>query len=280
VFGKSAGKAKPGRPKDLFGELSRPGPHRVLRGDLALVGLPGVVFTPESGLGLPAVAFGHGWMQSATRYTALFRHLASWGIVVAAPGTQRGPLPSHRLYAHDLRTALDVCAGVRLGDGAISVDDYKLGLAGHSTGGGSAVLAAADDPRVRAVATVSVAEVRPAASEAAARCRMPGLHLAGGRDLIAPPPAHAEVIAQAWGGPVSLRTLPRATHLGVTDGRHWTELLLHGKAEHTTLRLTKTLFTAFFLVNLAHNEKYRPLLTHDAKGAPISYQHEQPALTG
>lgn len=279
MFGKSAGKTKPGRPKDLFAELSRPGPHKVLRGDLALVGMPGVVFTPESGLGLPAVAFGHGWMQSAGRYTALLRHLASWGIVAAAPATQRGPLPSHRLYAHDLRTALDVAVGVRLGEGEISVDGDRLGVAGHSTGGGAAVLAAAEDPRIKAVATVSVAEVRPAASEAAARCRMPGLHLAGGRDLIAPSAAHAEVIAQAWAGPVTLRTLPKATHLGVTDGRHWTELLLQGKAEHNTLRLAKTLFTAFFLVNLVHNDKYRPLLTQNVKGAPIGYQHEQPALS-
>ncbi|MGB6228219.1 MAG: alpha/beta hydrolase, partial [Pseudonocardiaceae bacterium] len=44
-------------------ELSRPGPYAVARGDLEAAGLPGVVFTPRSGLGLPAVAFGHGWLQ-------------------------------------------------------------------------------------------------------------------------------------------------------------------------------------------------------------------------
>ncbi|MER6899078.1 alpha/beta hydrolase, partial [Amycolatopsis sp. NPDC000740] len=131
------------KPKQLLTELSHPGPHEVLRGNLALVGLPGVVFTPRQGLGLPAIAFGHGWMQPATRYRQLLHHLASWGVVAAAPATQLGPLPSHRLLAGDLLTTLDVITTVRLGPDGISVDPRKLGLAGHSTGGGSAVLAAA-----------------------------------------------------------------------------------------------------------------------------------------
>src|ERR1044071_979889 len=108
--------------RELFTTLRRPGPHGVLRGQLALVGLPGTVHTPRSGLGLPAVVFGHGWLQPSARYHGVLRHLASWGIVAAAPSTQRGPLPSHRLYAADLRTALDVCTRVRLGDGDVSVD--------------------------------------------------------------------------------------------------------------------------------------------------------------
>ncbi|NUT94019.1 MAG: alpha/beta hydrolase, partial [Saccharothrix sp.] len=115
--------------KQVLDQLSKPGEHPVLRGDLALVGLPGLVYTPASGLGLPAVAFGHGWLQPVTRYRALLRHLASWGIVAAAPGTQRGPLMSSRLLAGNLRTALDVCTGVRLGEGAISVDPERLAVA-------------------------------------------------------------------------------------------------------------------------------------------------------
>ena len=263
--------------RELFRELSRPGPHRVLRGELALVGLPGVVSTPDSGLGLPAVVFGHGWLQPAGRYRGLLRHLASWGIVAAAPDTQRGPLPSHRLFAADLRTALDVCVGVRLGDGAISVDPGKLGLAGHSTGGGAAVLAAAADERVRAVATVAAAEVRPSALDAAPSCRMPGLHLAGERDLIAPSAGHAEAIAQAWGGPVTLRSIAKATHLGVTEGRHWSQLLLDGKPERSTQRIANTLLTAFFLVHLGDEKRYLPLLDEDVKRCPIEFRRSPAA---
>ena len=80
-------------PKSLAQQLSRRGPHSVLRGDLALAGQPGVVYTPAEGFGLPAVAFGHGWLTGTSNYVKLLEHLASWGIVAAAPNTERGPVP-------------------------------------------------------------------------------------------------------------------------------------------------------------------------------------------
>ncbi|GAA3018809.1 dienelactone hydrolase family protein [Actinokineospora globicatena] len=265
--------------KHLLDELTRRGPHQVLRGDLALVGLPGVVFTPAAGLGLPAIAFGHGWLQPTSRYRGLFRHLASWGVVVAAPGTHVGPLGSARLLAADLRTALDVCVGVRLGEGAISVDQDRLGLAGHSTGAGAAVLAAADDSRVKAVATLAPAQTKPFATDAARQCQMPSLHVVGGNDLVAPPRSHGELIAQSWGGPTQLRVLPKASHLGFAEGRHWSGLLVHGKAEHATHRISRALLTAFFLVHLTGEKKYLPLLEESTKTAPVTYE-TVPTLAG
>ncbi|MGH3752698.1 MAG: dienelactone hydrolase family protein [Pseudonocardiaceae bacterium] len=231
-------------------ELARPGPHRVLRGDLALVGMPGVVFTPQSGRGLPAVAFGHGWLQPTSRYEELLRHLASWGVVAIAPATQLGVLPSHGQLAADLRTALDVCAGVPLGDGKLSVDPGKLGLVGHGMGGGAAVLAAAADDRCRAVATLALAETMPSAVAAARECTMPGLHLAGGKDRVAPPVGHAQPVAKAWGGPVQLHTLPKASHLGFLHTKHWTDLLIDGSPEYTTRRTSRSQLTAFLLTHL------------------------------
>ena len=261
--------------KHLAEELSHQGPHRVLRGDLALVGLPGVVLTPTTGLGLPAIAFGHGWLQPPERYLGLLRHLASWGFVAAAPATQRGPLASHRLFAADLRTALDVCVGVRLGDGGISVDADKLALAGHSVGGGCAVLAAAEDSRVRAVATLAATQTKPFSTDAASRCGMPALHLAAGQDVVAPTVGHAGLIAGNWAGDAQLRLLPKASHMGFTEGRHWSNLLLPGSSERATQRLSRILLTAFFLVHLAGEKKYRPLLDEDIKGAIIETEQDE-----
>jgi dienelactone hydrolase len=256
-------------PKQLAGLLSRPGPHEVLRGDLGLVGLPGLVCTPRSGSGLPAVAFGHGYLQPADRYLWLLRHLASWGIVAAAPGTQRSPLPSHRLYAGDLRTTLDICTGVRLGEGQVTVDGGKLGLGGHGFGGGCAVLAAAKDSRVRAVATLAPSETVPHASVVAASCGMPGLHLAGAEDRIAPVAGHGRAIAEAWQGDVQLRVARKASHLAFTGGRHWSELLLDGKASRPAQHTAQALLTAFFLKHLTGTAEYDALLAADLKTAAI-----------
>ncbi|APU17601.1 MULTISPECIES: dienelactone hydrolase family protein [Actinoalloteichus] len=257
--------------KKLLAELSRPGPHQVLYGDLALVGLPGLVVTPRRGLDLPAVAFGHGWMQPLPRYRAMLRHLASWGIVVAAPATQRGPLPSHRLFAADLCTALDVCTGVRLGDGRISIDADRLGVVGHSFGGGAAVIAAAEDSRIRTVVTISPTESRPSAISTGAGVRVPALHLAGAEDRVAPPEATAEPLAHGWAGPVQLRTLTKADHLGVTEGRHWSELLMDGRASRGPRRLATALTTAFLLRVLTGNRDMDPLLENDVPGAQLEF---------
>ena len=241
-------------------ELSQPGPHAVASGDLAAAGMPGVVFAPRSGLGLAAIAFGHGWLQPTSRYDELMRHLASWGVVVAAPATQHTALAAHGELATDLRTTLDLCTSARLGDGQISVDPGKLGLAGHGMGGGCAVLAAAADNRCRAVVTLALAETMPSAVAAARGCTMPGLHVAGGHDLLAPPVSHAEPVAKAWAGPVQLQTLPKASHLGFTTGSHWTDLLMGSRPELRTRQLSRALMTAFLLSHLVGIADYEALL--------------------
>lgn len=250
-------------------ELARSGPHAVLRGDLALIGMPGVVFTPASGLGLPAVAVGHGWLQPTARYEELLRHLASWGVVAAAPATQHGALPSHRQFAADLRTALDMCVGVQLGTGQVSVDAGRLGLVGHGMGGGCAVLAAAGDERCRAVATLALAETLPSAVETARHCTMPGMHLAGGKDRVAPAVAHAGRVAKGWAGPVQLRILPKASHLGFLHGKHWSDLLVDGGSEYTTRRIGRALVTAFLLRHLTGTTDFDDLLDSDAPHARL-----------
>jgi dienelactone hydrolase len=250
-------------------QLAGRGPHEVLRGDLGMIGVPGVVYSPEAGLGLPAIAFGHDWLQPVARYAGLLRHLASWGIVVAAPDSQRGALPSHARFAADLRTALDVCVGVRLGEGRISVDGRRTALAGHGIGGGAALLAAAEATRLGAVVTLAAAQTRPSAVDAARRVAAPTLHIAAGRDTVAPVAGHAEPIAAAAGGPVWLRTLRKAQHTGFLDGRHWSDLLLTGGPSAKTRRTTRALVTAFLLHHLADDHRGDVLIDGKVKGTHL-----------
>jgi dienelactone hydrolase len=255
--------------REAVARLADRGPHEVLRGDLGMIGVPGVVFAPVEGLGLPAVAFGHDWLQPVARYAALLRHLASWGFVVAAPDSQRGALPSHARFAADLRTALDVCVGVRLGDGRISVDGRRTALAGHGIGGGAALLAGAETARLAAVVTLAAAQTRPSALDAARRVTAPTLHIAAGRDTVVPPAGHAEPLAAAAGGPVWLRTLRKAQHSGFLDGRHWSDLLLTGGPSARTRKLTRALVTAFLLRYLTDEDRADVLVDGKVKGTEL-----------
>lgn len=255
--------------KDALGVLSRPGPNPVRYGDLGLVGLPGIVYTPTEGSGLPAVVLGHAWLQPVRRYHELLRHLASWGIVAAAPNTQRGPVPSISRFATDLNTALDVCSGVRLGDGRISVDARHTALLGHGTGGGAALLAAAARDRIGAVVTLAPSQVRPSAVEAASRVVAPTLHLAAALDSMAPSAGHAEPMARAAGGPVWVRSIEKAGHLGFCDGRHWSSVLLQNGPQHRTRRTARALVTAFLMEHLNRERKVSMLTAGDVPGAPL-----------
>jgi dienelactone hydrolase len=249
----------------------------VLRGELGLVGIPGVVFTPTEGLGLPAVAFGHDWLQSPDRYLPLLRHLASWGIVAAAPASHRGPVPSHARFSGDLRTALDVCVGVRLGEGAISVDRRRLALAGHGMGGGCAVLAAADRTLaghpLAAVVTLAASETHPSAIEAARLVTAPALHVAAGKDQVSPLEGNAAPLAASWGGHSVLRVLPKANHLGFLTGRAWIDALLAGKPHWPTARLGQALVTGFLLRELTGDGRLDELVDGEVKGTELLHEH-------
>lgn len=263
-----------GRPKDALVALSRPGPHPVLRGDLGMAGIPGVVFAPAEGLSLPAVVFGHDWLQPVERYADLLRHLASWGIVAAAPDSHRGALPSHSGFAADLRTTLEVCTGVRLGDdGKISVDVRRTAYAGHGIGGGAALVAAAGHPRVDALVTIAVAQTHPSALDAARSITVPTLHIAAGKDTVVPVSGHAEPIAAAAGGPVWLRTLTKASHSGFLDGSHWSDFVLTGGPDAKTRRVTRALVTAFLLNQLCDESRTELLVTGDVPGTVL---HQRP----
>lgn len=182
--------------KSLLSTLTSRGPHRVLRGNLAIAGQPGVVFTPESGRGLPAVVFGHGWLTGVGNYRELLEHLASWGFVAAAPDTERGPIPSHLGLATDLLTTVDICTGVRLGDGEISVNPERIALAGHGMGAGAAVIAASQR-RVAALAALFPAPTAPSAETLAPNIDIPALVLAGSTD-IASVNSNALPLTSAW----------------------------------------------------------------------------------
>jgi len=250
------------RIRKLVAALSRRGPHRVLRGDLAFAGLPGVVYTPEAGLNLPGIAFGHGWLTGTDRYSRLLEHLASWGIVAGAPETQRGLAPSVLNLAFDLGTALDIVAGVRLGPGNISVHPAKLALAGHGFGGSAAVFAAAGMPaKPAAVVAIFPTVTSPPAEQPAASLKVPGLILTAPGD---PKTLNSNALelSRAWDA-ATLRIVSKAEAGGVAEGRRLTTVLGLPGPDRKTQRSVRALLTGYLLYTLGGDKTYRDFADPD-----------------
>ncbi len=121
--------------------------------------------------------------RATDRYEGTLEHLASWGIVAAAPDTETGLAPSVLNLAFDLGTTLDIIAGVRLGPGKISVHPTKLGVVGHGFGGSAAVFAAAGMPCQAEGGRRAVSDGDQAAARSSPRRRLqvPGLVLGATR---------------------------------------------------------------------------------------------------
>ncbi|EHI10388.1 dienelactone hydrolase family protein [Mycolicibacterium thermoresistibile] len=249
--------------KKLFAALRRRGPHRVLRGDLAFAGLPGVVFTPEKGFNLPGVAFGHDWLAGADRYQGTLEHLASWGIVAAAPATETGVAPSVLNFAFDLGTTLDIITGVRLGPGQISVHPAKLGVVGHGFGGSAAVFTAAGLPRKpKAVAALFPSVTQPRAEEPAATLNVPGLILTAPGDPMTLR-SNAVELARAW-PTATLRAVDKGKAGGLIEGRRLARVVGLPGADRGTQKTVRALLTGYLLHLLTGDKTYRAFAEPDA----------------
>lgn len=274
------------REKKLFSALSRRGPHKVLRGDLSFAGIRGVVYTPDSGLHLPGLAFGHDWLTGVEHYTGTLEHLASWGIVTAAADTERGLAPSVVNLAADLGAVLRVISSVRLGGGGISVDPAKLGVAGHGFGGSAAVLAASTREGIKAAAAVFPSVTKPSAEAAAAGVRVPGLVLATPDDATSLRTDALEVAA-AWDGAV-LRVVDHAKTSGLAEKRGLRRLVGLPGSSTRTQKAVRALLTGFMLFALTGDKRYRQFadpaahLPHchppDADAPPVSHEDRIVAL--
>lgn len=251
-------------------DLARPGPFLVSANTVrvevdgaapfdALLYYPALEAQPGAGLDpsggpYPAIAFGHGFLQAPFRYGGVMAHLASWGIIVIAPDTQTGFGPSHGQFAVDMRTCLTwlELEHARLGatlEGGIDVASF--GIAGHSMGGGAAMLAAADDPRIGAIATLAAAETNPSAVAAASRLTIPASYISGSEDAITPLAQHGQRMYDVQVSPRQLPLVIGGSHCGFQDEPFPLFCDSGSLPREEQLELTRRLLTGFFLLHLA-----------------------------
>ncbi|AIG63709.1 alpha/beta hydrolase [Corynebacterium atypicum] len=252
--------------KKHLSKLSKRGPNRVLVGDLSYAGLPGKVYTPATGNAVPGVAFGHDWLRGLKNYHATLRHLASWGIAVAAPETETGISPNHRGFAADLETAAQILAGVKLGQGNVTVGPGKLGMVGHGMGGGCAILAASNSAKVQAVAAIYPAATAPSCVEAAKRVQVPGLILGSGQSSLLDAGNPAQV-AQEWGGTACYRQINKGNQQGFTEDTLFKLLIGAARPQVGAREVARGLLTGFLLATLDHDSALSGFASPTATGS-------------
>jgi dienelactone hydrolase len=206
----------------------------------------------------PGLAFGHGFFQDISKYESLLRHYASWGFITVTPKSQGGLFPSHSDFADDLNasltwlTAQNATAGSRF---AGTVDTARLGLSGHSMGGGAALLAASRSTSVKSVSTLAAAETNPSAVTASGTLGIPAQYVGGSQDGIAGVADNQQKMYDAKSAPTQLRVITGGFHCGFVDS--WGIGCDSGSITRAAQqKLTQGVTTAYLLYTLGGDTSY------------------------
>ncbi|MDQ2845494.1 MAG: hypothetical protein M3Y77_03885, partial [Actinomycetota bacterium] len=76
-------------------------------------------------------------------------------------------------------------------------------------------------------------------------------------------------LARSWAGPVQLREVKGAKHLGLAEGRHWTTAITGNGAEKRIQQGTRTLATAFLLRHIAGQDQLADELDSKVSGTSV-----------
>ncbi|MFO0873594.1 MAG: dienelactone hydrolase family protein [Phycisphaerales bacterium] len=205
-----------------------------------------------SGAPYPGITFGHGFVQPVSQYASTMKHLASYGFLVIASQSEGSLFPSHASFANDMRSCLDWLEAQNVDPASPylgAVETTRFGASGHSMGGGCAILATKDDPRIDAVAPLAAADTNPSAIAAMLDVEVPSRLIAGSQDgIVATATSSALMYANA-DAPKQLQVIQGGFHCGFTDA----DFLFCDSGSITRaaqLAITRRLLTEFFLLHL------------------------------
>eukprot|EP00298_Acanthocystis_sp_HF-20_P009367 c18262_g1_i3.p1 GENE.c18262_g1_i3~~c18262_g1_i3.p1 ORF type:complete len:861 (+),score=336.60 c18262_g1_i3:42-2624(+) len=158
----------PRNPSTFSKEFSKPGPHKVGNTNITTTDRDGklfsaVIYYPSTSEGIgtpldldqapyPIIVFSHGWFQVPESYSTTLQNFASHGYVIFCSRASQELFADR--FAAELQSIMNwiqVESARNGSDWYQAVDPTRIALVGHSIGGGVSILAAANDPRVKAI---------------------------------------------------------------------------------------------------------------------------------
>lgn len=140
----------------------------------------------------PMIVFGHGFLMPETSYANVKEHFVDKGYIVMFVTTEGGLTPDHEEYAKDLVYMTDYIVEQTENPQSFLNGHFipKVGLVGHSMGGGAAVLASDLSINFTTYIGLAPAETDPSAIDYAQNINLPALILSGSADGVTPPSEH------------------------------------------------------------------------------------------
>lgn len=163
----------------------------------------------------PVVVFGHGFVMVWSAYQNLWDSIVPRGYIMAFPRTEGNISPSHGEFGKDLKFLV----GAMQNEGSSSSSLFyngvsdKSAIMGHSMGGGSSLLAAANNTNIETVICFAPAETNPSAIGAADSITVDALIMVGAQDGVAPPASHGIPMYDTLGSSCK-------TFISITGGAH------------------------------------------------------------
>jgi len=150
--------------------------------------------TPVADGVFPVVVFGHGFAMAWSAYQNVWEHLTPKGYIMIFPKTESGifPAPSHNDFGLDLVVASNrmLAANEESSSPFFQKVSGKIGIMGHSMGGGATILAAENNENIKTIIGLAPAETNPSAIDATGNVFVPALILSGSSDGVTPPSDH------------------------------------------------------------------------------------------
>lgn len=163
----------------------------------------------------PVIIFGHGFLMNWESYQNFWKELVPNGYVICFPTTEMGLNANHENFGLDLKFLANQIQNENEDNNSFFFNSLapKIGLMGHSMGGGASFLAAENNPAINTLINFAAAETNPSAISAAANITAPALIFSGDDDCVAPPNEHQDLMYDNLASDCK-------TQINIMDGGH------------------------------------------------------------